>query len=395
MNLLKPFTDAIKAEKIEGVIIQGRDTRGTRYSQAFGQRALLNGTQQPLSTTDILFLASANKLLTSVAALQCCDKGLLSLDTDLGPTLPALRDQGVVVDDDSQADSLRIEPITKPLTLRHLLTHSSGLSYGLGYPIYERWQKANPKPADASDVQTKYLTPLAFQPGEEWMYGTGIDWAGRLVEKVTETRLDEYFQKHIFAPLRVPATEISFFPVQEGLGARMPDLNPNDRQGLGLSSAMGNNVHKNVRGCFGGQGGYASSEAYIAVLQSLLLDDGRLLSKAARDSMFQPQLEKKAKESLLAALKGPWAPWFDMNTCGPARDYGLGGLLVEEDEDCGMGRHTITWGGGCNSAWFIDPVNGVCGFLSLQLGLPPDTEKALELKGHFRRELKNQMKALS
>lgn len=335
------------------------------------------------------------KLLTTVAALQCCDRGLLSLDADLAPYIPTLINEGVLVEDDSQNGSFKIDKVDKLLTLRHLLTHSSGLIYGFGNAKYERWQKENTKPADATEVHFKYLNPLDFQPGDEWMYGIGLDWAGYLVEKVTNVGLDEYFRKHIFEPLGVSATEFSFFPVQEGLGERMPDLNPKDPQGLGLSPAMGNNVHENVTGCFGGQGGYTSSEAYIAVLQSLLLDDGRLLSKAMRDSMFQPQLEKEAKESLLATLQGPWAPWFDMNTLGPSRDYSLGGLLVEEEEDGGMGRHTITWGGGCNSAWFIDPTNGVCGFLSLQLGLPPNIEKALELKGHFKRELRNHLKALS
>lgn len=174
----------------------------------------------------------------------------------------------------------------------------------------------------------------------------------------------------------------------------MPDLNPQDKQGHGLSAAMGSSVHGDVlTGCFGGQGGYASAQGYIAILQSLLADDGKLLKSESIRSMSQPQLEKNAKESFTSALHGPFGSFMSQNTSGINRDFGLGGLLVGDEEDGGFGKGTLTWGGGCNSAWFIDRTNGVCGFASLQLGLPPNIQKAMELKGIVRKHMKEQLKS--
>lgn len=389
----QPFIKALEANEIEGVILQGRDIRGNTYSKAIGKRTLPDGTTKLLSTTDILFLASATKLLTTIAALQCCEQGLLSLDAALASLLPQVVQLGALVPNAGPDEEPKFEPLRKPLTLRHLITHSSGLVYDFMNPSLQKWRTANPLSKDASDVPTRYLSPLAFQPGEGWTYGVGLDWAGYVVEQVSGMRLDEYFRTHILKPLDISPTEISFFPVKEGLGDRMPDLNPKDVKGSGLSAAMGSDLHGDVlTGCFGGQGGYASSEAYIAILLSITANDGKLLSKQTVAEMFKPQLEPLAKKALTTALSGPFGPWVVQNTADSDRDYGLGGLHVGKGDASGLGTNSITWGGGCNSAWFIDPENGVCGFAGLQLGIPPNIAKAMELKGVFRKEMREQLR---
>ena len=127
------------------------------------------------------------------------------------------------------------------------------------------------------------------------------------MEKASGLDLDEYFRTHILSPLSIPGSEFAFFPVKEGLGERMPDLNPKDPRGEGLMASMGMSVTlgDDITGCFGGQGGYATSQAYISVLQSILLNDGKLLSKESVAEMFRPQLEPAAQRSLTASLKGP------------------------------------------------------------------------------------------
>lgn len=393
-GLEQPFIHALEANVIEGVIIQGRDIQGNVYSKAIGDRILLDGTKKPLSTSDILFLASATKLLTTIAALQCCEKGLLSLDATLAEHLPGIVQLGALVPS-AGSDEPQFEPLRKSLTLRRLITHSSGLVYEFMNPSIQKWRTANPLPKDNPDVPKRYLAPLAFQPGEGFTYGIGLDWAGYLVEQVTGMKLDEYFRKNILKPVGIAPTELSFFPVKEGLGDRMPDLNPKDPKGDGLSAAMGNSVHGDVlTGCFGGQGGYASSEAYIAVVYSVTANDGRLLSRQMVAEMLKPQLEPLAKEALDSTLASPFGPWIAQNTADSSRDYGLGGLHVGEGDAGGLGANSITWGGGCNSAWFIDPENGVCGFASLQLGIPPNIEKGMELKGIFRKQMKEHLRSM-
>jgi CubicO group peptidase (beta-lactamase class C family) len=390
-SLEQSFIDAIDANQIEGVLIEGRTKNGKRYSNALGYRVLPDETKKPLTSSDLLFLASSTKLLTTVAALQCCERGQLSLDADLSSQLSSIKQLGVLID--WNETSLKFEPLRKPVTLRHLLTHSSGLIYEFFMPKTQQWRAANPVAKGANDVEGRFTTPFAFQPGEGWMYGTGLEWAGLLVEKVAGMRLDEYFRKHIFGPVGTSETDISFFPVGEGMGDRMPDLNPNDPQGLGLSASMGTSFHDEIPGaCYGGGGAYASAEAYISVLQSLLANNGKVLNCDTVTEMLKPQLEPKAKESMVSRLQGEWAPYFNMGSTGQSPDFGLGGLLVTESGDgSGLGKGTITWGGGCNSAWFIDPENEICGFVCPQLGIPPDTGKAIELKAVFRKYLKAEL----
>ena len=239
--LEKAFTDAIDAGQIQGVLFEGRTKAGKTYSKALGSRIRPDETQQPLSSSDLSFLASATKLLTTIAALQCCEQGKLSLDADHSSQLAGVTKLGVLVDWDETADKPKFESLHIPLTLRHLLTHSSGLSYEFTDPKLQRWRSANPVVQGNVGVEARFTTPLAFQPGEGWMYGTGID---------------EYYRKYIFGPVGVSDQDISFSPILEGLGDHMPDLNPKDPKGLGLSASMGMSLHDDVPGeCYGG-GGY-------------------------------------------------------------------------------------------------------------------------------------------
>ena len=97
---------------------------------------------------------------------------------------------------------------------------------------------------------------------------------------------------------------------------------------------------------------HSLARAYVAVLESILRDDGRVLGREMVKEMFRPQLEGKADEALQAALAGPAGPAFGCGTSGKGRNMGLGGLLVGDgDEDLGKG--TLIWGGGHNTAWVI------------------------------------------
>ena len=395
--LEQAFNEAITAKDIDGVIIEGRNASGQQYSKALGTRTLLDGSMKPLSNDDIIFLASATKVLTTLAALRCCENGQLNLDTDLRPQLPQLCERGVLVGYDG--DTPKFEPLRKALTLRHLLTHSSGLLYdflaGEQFSSIVKWRAASPASKGPGDVPKRYVLPLAFQPGEGWMYGPSIDWAGYVVEQASGVALDEYFRTHLLGPVGVSATELSFMPVKEGLSERMSDVNPKDPKGEGLMAGMGQNVHgeDGVAACFGGQGGYATSQAYVAVLQSILSNDGRILQKETVNSMFQSQLEPLARKALEIQLAGPYGPFFNLGTSGIDCDFGLGGLLVGQDEpDAGLGKGSLAWGGGVNTIWHLDNTNGICGFVSQQFGIPAQNmQKVLELKNVARRELKREL----
>ena len=217
--------------------------------------------------------------------------------------------------------------------------------------IQKFYESRGGKPPPAPTVAERMSYPLRFGPGEGWTYGAGLDWAGLAVERVTGQTLDDYFQEHIWRPLGVDASDVTFWPMKHGLRDRMVDYSPDDPQGLGLPAGLGTDVHQGAIAAFGGQGLYGTGPAYLKLLESLLRNDGRVLNKATGGRLMQPQLSPEAHQSLCDIMLGPFGSWFSQSGALDAqRDFGLGGILLV-DGDGRMGKNTMQWGGGVNSAW--------------------------------------------
>lgn len=383
------FQAAIDAGKINGAVICATDTDGKfTYNKTLGERTLLSGEKRPHQLDDVLYLASATKITTAIAALQCVDDGLLSLDGDLSTIVPELTDKQVLMGFSEDGETPILEPVTKPVTLEMLLTHSDGVNYHFMNPLITQWREkfANPFP-EKKNVEELFSYPLAFQPGQKWMYGPGPDWAGRIVERVTGLTLGEFMQKRLFDPLAI--NDAQFYPVlREDLRERLVDLNPDDPEALGRAVIGMADMNSRTRGDFGGHGLFMSAASFIKILHSIMLNDGKLLKPETVEGMFQHRLSSEATAAHQAALASPMGIFFriglDVETkCG----FGLGGLLTLEDVDGWYGEGTLTWGGGLTLTWFIDRKNGLCGVGAVLAKVPPDTESASELKQVFRRDV--------
>ena len=352
--LEQPFHDAIAAGKIDGVVMEGRSINGASYSGYIGTQTAPDGSSKPLSPSSLPYVASATKLLATIAALQLVERGQLALDEDLRPALPVLSVLGVLVslgEDEAGAPKVTTVPLEGPLTLRQMLTHTAGADYPFLSPLRGKYRAANPPPKPAKNAMERFLMPAAFQPGQGWMYGHGMDFAAYIIEQRTGQRLDKYLRDNIFTPVGAAQDDVSYFPVREGLGDRMPDLSPQDPEGAGLAAVNGMNFHDGGDVCYGGHGAYITARAYVAVLDSLLRNDGKILKSETVDEMFRAQLTGKAYDSLQSALAGPIGPAFGCGTNGKDRNMGLGGLLVGEDGDGGLGQGSYVWGGGINTVF--------------------------------------------
>ncbi|KAK0751243.1 beta-lactamase/transpeptidase-like protein [Schizothecium vesticola] len=396
MAALKPpaaIASAITSSKLPAALLFAANTPGTfTTTLPLGTRTLLSGTTLPLLPTDLLYLASATKLLTTIAALQCVDDGLLTLHDTLPPALlPSLTAKQVLT------DAGVLEPVTRPITLAMLLTHTSGLAYDFLTPKLMAWRKENepPFPEGATrGVEEAFSYPLAFQPGERWMYGTGLDFAGRVVEEVRGKRLRDVMRERIARPLGVEEGGLHFFPVDEGEArAKMVDLNPGDPEGLGLAVLGGDGtVNRRAKGDFGGHGGFLTGEGYAKVLQSLLRNDGQLVSEEMGREMVKDVIGGMGLEDeFMAAMEGPAGDFFRVGTeKGSKVGHGLGGVLTLKDVEGWYGEGTLTWGGGMSFAWFMDRKNGLCGLGALQASLPVDIGLVTELKQVFRKDVYRQ-----
>lgn len=314
------------------------------YSKAFSRNG---GT--PYQEDSVLALASMTKLVTSVAAMQLVERGLITLDEDVSPLLPSLAKLEILTgfaDDGTPITHKRKNPIT----LRRLLTHSAGVGYPFSDPRliqYIEWKKPSP---DAGTVDEVFDLPLVYEPGEGYLYSSAIDRVGQLIEKVTGQNLEEYMKKNIWEPLGMNST--TFFPREHPeIQARQVPMGFRD-EATGVVAETGEQAwfEKGLKEPFGGQGLYSTMTDYTKLLHSLLVDDEKVLKKETAALFFQPQLSPASKASLLKLMTGPeWLIGKFPET--NEYDWGLGGILIDGDKHDFRRKNTMIWSGASNCFW--------------------------------------------
>lgn len=200
----------------------------------------------------------------------------------------------------------------------------------------------------------RYSYPLLFEPGTGWMYGSSIDWAGKLIERITSQTLGQYFEKNISEPLGIKS--ISFFAhTDEKLKDRIPVLSARGPDGKLVPFPHGN-LNLGAEDCFGGHGAYATVEDYLKVQQSILANDGKLLKPESVDIMFTPQLSAESKAALQDFRGSPLGKMaIGDQDVDVVADWGIGGLLFTQDDKLGRRKKgTLNWGGYANTFWTID-----------------------------------------
>src|SRR5713226_7406691 len=171
---------------------------GPVYQGAVGG---LDDAKGPAMTLDTVFrIYSMTKAVTCVAAMQLVEEGKLSLDAPVPAIDPALAAPQVLEGFDQEGAPL-LRPAKRPITLKHLLTHTAGFTYEFWNTDTLRYVETTGTPRIISGQLAALRRPLNFDPGERWEYGINIDWVGRIIEAVSGQSLDAYLRERIFAPL--------------------------------------------------------------------------------------------------------------------------------------------------------------------------------------------------
>src|ERR1700675_1660948 len=171
---------SVDAKEVPGVVAMAATEKGGLYEGAFGPRVLEPGAAA--MTLDTVFrIASMTKVITSVAAMQLVEQGKLKLEDPVPNIDPALGSPQVLEGFDA-AGAPKLRAAKRPITLRHLLTHTAGFSYDIWDANTGRYIKSSGMPARPTGKLASIRTPLSFDPGDQWEYGINIDWAGHLVE---------------------------------------------------------------------------------------------------------------------------------------------------------------------------------------------------------------------
>src|SRR5438552_9751425 len=191
--------------------VAGGDVPGVVGAAATDKGVIFEGAAGVLAQDSVLWIASMTKAVTGAAAMQLVERGKLSLDAPAADVVPEIADKQVLISIGADG-TVKTRPPKRPITLRHLLTHTSGMGYDTWDAEIARYVAATgiPKPASRQVL----ATPLLFDPGEHWEYSISIDWAGLMVEAESGMRLDRYMKENLFDPLEMSDTAFKIGPAQ-------------------------------------------------------------------------------------------------------------------------------------------------------------------------------------
>ena len=182
---------AVEGEGLPAVVVAVASAYDVLYEGAFGRPDITRG--DPLSLDAIFDIGSMTKPITSLATMMLVEEGRLRLDEEVWRHLPRFAQPQVITECDMKAGTYRTRPARQPITVRHLLTHTSGIGYTFCNPVLWRLQQGTTK--------TELDLPLLHEPGERWLYGAGPRVLGQLIETVSGRSLVDFLSDRVFAPL--------------------------------------------------------------------------------------------------------------------------------------------------------------------------------------------------
>ncbi|KAF2399128.1 beta-lactamase/transpeptidase-like protein [Trichodelitschia bisporula] len=374
------------AKNVPGVVLAAIDKDGkTIYSKASGYNGVAPDAG-PIDPDGTFWIASCTKLITSICALQCVEKGLVSLDEDISRILPELKDPEIASLDSSAPNGFKLTPAKNRVTLRQLLTHSSGVGYEWMNPTLQAWRKVHGPPAEelSGKIVATYSMPLLFEPGEGWMYGGGLDWAGVMVQRLNgDQSLGDYMDEHIFKPFGMNSTtfQLNQRPDIKKRVVQAATRTPDDGLVPHPKAVWLEEVHEHS----GGGGLWSSVNDYIKVLHDLVKDEPTLLKKETVETLLiAPQLDPEGPAvRQLAGARG--AVGANAAAADVGISYGLGGMAITKDNEF-LPKNTLSWGGLPNLKWFVNRDLGVAAMYASQV-LPPGDAKSTHLSSQFFKEV--------
>jgi CubicO group peptidase (beta-lactamase class C family) len=369
---------AVAAGEVPGVVALAATADGPVYQGAFGSRTV--GGDAAMSLDTVFRIASMTKAVTCVAAMQQVEAGRLSLDGPLPDIDPALN-APQVLDGFDAPGAPKLRPARRPITLKHLMTHTAGFTYEMWNEDTARYVQVTDTPMLMSGRLAALRRPLNFDPGERWEYGINIDWIGRLVEAVSGQDLDSYLKQHVFAPLGMADTGFVPTPEQRARRAQVHQREPDGRLVPQPFPPLSKPEF------FAGGGGLSSTGPDYLRFLEMLLHGGR--SDSAR--ILRPESVALMNQNHIADL-----PAGVLKTANPVLTndvdffpgdpirWGLGYMLNLEPGPNGRSAGTVSWAGLFNSYYWLDPARRVAGVILTQI-LPFADPTVVRLYGEFER----------
>ena len=362
---------AVEDKAVVGVVAMATSRESTLYQGAFGMADAVTG--RALAPDALFRIASMTKAITTTAAMQLVEQGRVGLDDPVETYLPSFARLQVFESFDGATGAYRVRPASRSVTVRHLMTHTSGLGYGFTSATVRDFK---PRPGEDFPVG-----PLLFEPGERWLYGTGTDWLGRVVEAAAGLPLDAYFSRQILGPLGMSDT---FYDVPADKQARLVAVH--HRGPGGVIEKDETQPPPNVSPPTGGGGLTSSAPDYIRFVRMILnggeLDGVRVLKPDTVEAMCRNQIGGLGALALKTALP---ARSDDFSFVADGRDkWGLCFLITADAVAGKRSAGSLSWGGIFNTYFWIDRSRGLAGVMLTQF-LPFADRRALAVYDTFER----------
>jgi methyl acetate hydrolase len=370
---------AVASDRVPGVVAALTDDTATIYAGAASSAAM---GPNALGPDTVMKIYSMTKPLTSVAALQLVEQGKLSLDEPAAKHLPALAELKILTGFDA-GGAPQLRAPTRPVTLRQLLNHTSGFTYDMWDSNLDKYYAVRNLPRQFTKKMAAMKVPIAFEPGEQWGYGIGLDWVGFLVEAASGQKLSEYFKQHITGPLGMHSTEFEVTPEMQARKAKM-----HSRTGTGKVEPLHLTPPENPEFEAGGSGLYSTANDYLKFLRMILnrgkVDGRQLLNPESIDLMSRNTIGNFRVAPMRTAIPhlSCDAEFFP----DTPKTWSLAFMINETQAPTGRSAGSMGWAGLANTYFWIDPSKGIAGLALMQL-LPFADPQALGIFYDFEKSV--------
>jgi methyl acetate hydrolase len=365
-NDLRSACDGIlqrTATGVPGVVAMVTDRSGNIYEGAAGKRSL--GGSQPMTTDSVFEIYSTTKAITGTATLQCVEEGKLDLDAPAKNYVPDIGKLEVLDGFDADGNPM-LRPPKRDITTRMLMLHTAGFGYDFFNATYLRLAQERGQPSVITCLKASLMTPLLFDPGDKWEYGSNIDWCGQIVESIRGKRLGEVMAERIFAPLGIEDMAFSLTP---SMRARLATMHQREADGS-LTPIPDMQLPSDPEVHMGGHGLRSSIGEYMKFIRMWLNDGegphGRVLNKETVETAVCNGLQAHQTVTVLPGVIATIsndAEFFP----GLKKSWSYTFMVNDEDAPTGRPAGALGWAGLPNLFYWIDRKNGFGGYWATQI----------------------------
>ena len=351
---------AVEDGAVAGVTAMAVTGGGALHVGSAGERALGGGA--PMGPDTLMQLASMTKLITTVAALKLIEARRLELDAPAGAYVPEIDRLRVLAGWEGGAPVLRAP--ARPITVRHLMTHTAGMPYALWSAAQARYNAHAGIPSVTTGAPEALMGALMADPGERWQYGIATDWLARVVSEVSGASIGTVLRDEVLGPLGMDDTSYRITPAMRprlaAMHARRADGGLTIRD---WARPQDPPVEE------GGGGLYGAAEDYAKLLAMLLnggrAGDGRLLAPETVAAMARPAIGS-VPVAPMPSTNRDVAMDLDLLD-GMAGTFGFGSLVLTEAAPTGRSAGSFSWAGIANTYFWVDPARGLAGLWMAQV----------------------------